>query len=176
MLMTVAQARQYIETELTDQVLTDRLSALELAIRAYTNNNFQIRAIRSIASIKDGEITVEEVIPLHEGDTIQISKSGYNSGLYTVASVDSDLIHVVEEGLIDELEVLVTLVRYPKDIQIGACNMLKYELENREKAGIQSETLSRHTVTYINGDDGSAVMGYPRMVVGFLDPYKKARF
>ena len=65
---------------------------------------------------------------------------------------------------------------YPMDVKIGVINLLKWELENREKAGIQSETISRHTVNYLNLDYYNAAAGYPKSLMGFLVPYKRARF
>ena len=49
MIMTVAELRQYVTTDDVDQVLEAKLQALELLIRAYTNNNFQQRAFRAVA-------------------------------------------------------------------------------------------------------------------------------
>jgi hypothetical protein len=56
--------------------------------------------------------------------------------------------------------------------------MMKYDLENRVKArsGIQSETISRHSVTYKVPDKADTVQGYPQHLMGFLDRYMKARF
>lgn len=65
---------------------------------------------------------------------------------------------------------------YPMDVKMGVIALLKWELENREKAGIQSETISRHTVNYLNLDHYNAAAGYPKSLMGFLAPYKKARF
>lgn len=50
----------------------------------------------------------------------------------------------------DEEHCMVTKVVYPMDVKMGAANMLKWDLENRVKVGIQSETISRHAVTYFN--------------------------
>ena len=65
---------------------------------------------------------------------------------------------------------------YPMDIKMGVVNMLNWDLENRDKVGIQSETISRHSVTYFNMDGDNSVMGYPKSLLGFLKPYKRARF
>ena len=65
---------------------------------------------------------------------------------------------------------------YPMDVKMGAINMLNWDLENREKVGIQSETISRHSVTYFNMDGDNSTMGYPKSLLGFLKPYMKARF
>ena len=39
MILNVSELKQYITTEETEQVLEAKLQALELLIRAYTNNN-----------------------------------------------------------------------------------------------------------------------------------------
>ena len=65
---------------------------------------------------------------------------------------------------------------YPPDVKMGVVNMLKWDLENRDKVGVQSETLSRHSVTYFNMDGDNSTMGYPKSLLGFLKPYMRARF
>ena len=135
MLMTVAELRRFIETEEDDQVLEAKLQALESLIRAYTNNNFQIRAYRSVAVAvaADNALIVKHPAPFAVGDTLQVSES---------------------------------------DLQ----NMMKWELNNRDKVGVASETISRHSVTYFSMDGDNSMMGYPRSLLGFLRPYKRARF
>ena len=105
MILTVAELRQYIDTEETDAVLEMKLQALESAIRKYTNNQF-----------KDG---------------------------------------------------------FPPDVKMGAINMLKWDIESRDKVGIQSETISRHSVTYFNMDGDNSSLGYPKSLTGFLKPYRR---
>lgn len=65
---------------------------------------------------------------------------------------------------------------YPMDVKLGAVNLLKWETANRDKAGISSETISRHSVSYADMTDDNSSMGYPKSLLGFLQPYKKARF
>lgn len=65
---------------------------------------------------------------------------------------------------------------YPIDVKLGAVNLLKWETANRDKVGIASETISRHSVSYVDMTDDNSVMGYPKSLLGFLQPYKKARF
>lgn len=65
---------------------------------------------------------------------------------------------------------------YPMGVKMGVVNLLKWELENREKAGLESETISRHTVNYLNLDYYNSAAGFPKSLMGFLAPYKKARF
>ena len=65
---------------------------------------------------------------------------------------------------------------YPADVKMGVVYMLKWDLENRDKVGIASETISRHSVTYFNMDGDNSTMGYPKSLLGFLKPYMRARF
>lgn len=65
---------------------------------------------------------------------------------------------------------------YPPDVKMGVVNMLQWDIDNRGKVGIQSETISRHSVTYFNMDGENSLMGYPKSLLGFLKPYMRARF
>ena len=62
------------------------------------------------------------------------------------------------------------------DVKMGVVNLMKWELDNRDKVGVQSETISRHSVTYFNMDGDNSIMGFPKALLGFLKPYMKARF
>lgn len=113
MIISVEDAKKFITTTESDEVLEAKLQALELTIQRYTNNDFKRVLI-------DGE--------------------------------------------------------YPADIKMGVVNMLKWELENRDKVGIASETISRHSVTYFDMTGDNSTMGYPKALLGFLKPYMRARF
>ena len=65
---------------------------------------------------------------------------------------------------------------YPMDIKMGVVNMLKWDLNNRDKVGVSSETISRHSVTYFDMTGDNSTIGYPKALLGFLKPYKRARF
>lgn len=65
---------------------------------------------------------------------------------------------------------------YPMDVKMGAVNLMKWELNNRDKVGVASETISRHSVTYVDQTGANTLMGYPVALMGFLRPYKRARF
>lgn len=177
MIMTVAELRQFVTTDETDQALEARLQALELLIRAYTNNNFQVRAFRAVAvASADKTLLCGAAVPFKVGDTLQITDSELQpNALVTVASVSGSTVTVNEE-LYDESGVVVTKVVYPADIKLGVANMLKWQLDNGEKVGVQSETISRHSVTYFNLDGDNSLMGYPKSLLGFLKPYQRARF
>jgi len=155
-------------------VLEAKLQALELLIRKYTNNNFQLRNIRFKCPVMATKLYLSTNM-LSMGDTIQISESMYSDGVYTIKDIADGFLEV-DKQLYDESEVLVTKIEYPMDVRMGVVNMLKWDLNNRDKVGIQSETISRHSVTYFNMDGDNSTMGFPKSLLGFLKPYKKARF
>lgn len=174
MIISVEKFKQFVDTEESNPVLEVKLQALESLIRKYTNNNFQVRSVRSQSAVLNNKI-LNPPQYLKIGDTIQISDSLLNNGVYTVLSVDKNGMTVNSE-LLDCQRNLITKVEYPPDIVMGVVNMLKWDLQNRDKVGIQSETISRHSVTYFNMDSDNSVMGYPKSLLGFLKPYIKARF
>lgn len=177
MIMTVKELRQHITTDADDQVLEAQLQALELLIRAYTNNNFQKRAFRAVvvASADGNQLLVPGVTPFKAGDTLEITESDLNAGLVNVKAVSDESITVMED-LYDESGVVITKVVYPADVKLGVVRMLQWQLDNGDKVGVQSETVSRHSVTYFNMDGDNSSMGFPKSLLGFLRPYKRARF
>lgn len=68
------------------------------------------------------------------------------------------------------------VIIYPADIKMGAVNLIKWELGNREKVGVASESISRHSVTYFDMTGDNYIIGYPKALTGFLKPYMCARF
>lgn len=177
MLMTVDELKKYITTDESDELLEAKLQAIEYAIRSYTNNNFCVRAFRAVAAaLPDNTLHLESYVPFAVDDTLQITESDFMQDcLVTVVSASGNTI-IVNESLFEEADVVITKVVYPHDVKMGAVNLMKWELNNRDKVGIASETISRHSVTYFNMDAGNSVMGFPASLLGFLKPYKKARF
>ena len=177
MIISVEQAKNEIADfkGWSDSKIERKLKAIEQAIRSHTHNNFQDTDYRRTADIVGGSFYVEALTPFEVGDTVQVSESGQNKGLFTVAMVE-DSFFTVEETVKDEKDVLVTKIVYPADVVECAFNLLEWELNNRDKVGIQSETLSRHSVTYFNMDGDNSIMGYPKSLMGALKPYMKARF
>lgn len=160
--------------DMNEKQVQQKLDALELLIRKYTNNNFQNRHIRfSASSLKN---TIKGCHPfIRVGDTIQISESFVNDGLYVITEKGDGYIEVDKELFAVDNN-LVTKIEYPVDVQQGIINLMQWEIENRNKVGIKSETISRHSVTYYDQDKNNQVMGYPVSLLGFLEVYKKARF
>ena len=176
MIISVDEARQLVNglDEWTDAKIEMKLKAIEQTIRAYTNNNFQARGFRVNASIENGVLVSDTLIPFAVDDTVQISDSQYNNGLYTILGT-TETTFTVSEALKNEKDVLVTKIVYPFDVIDCCVNLLEWEKEHRAKVGIQSETLSRHSVTYFNQDAGNQVMGYPASLLGCLKAYRKVR-
>lgn len=155
-------------------VLQQKLEAVEDLIRSYTNNNFQNRYIRLNGS-SDGCLYGFHPF-LKVNDTVQITESP-NNGLYVIKEIDSDNNTItLDRDLYPVDNNRVTKVEYPAAIIGGVINLLIWDVQNRDKVGIQSETLSRHSVTYFAQDDNNQVLGYPAALLGFLKPYIKARF
>lgn len=177
MILSVNEARKHVEgiEEWTDEKLERKLKAVEQAIRSHTNNNFQDRAYRSTADIVSGVIHLDSPVPFKADDTIQISESSFNNGLFTVLTIADGTSFTLLEELTDENNVLVTKIVYPADVVDCCINLLEWEANNRSKVGIKSETLSRHSVTYFDLDSSNQVMGYPVSLMGGLTPYMKAR-
>lgn len=186
MLMTVEELRKHITTEETDEVLAAKLSALELTIRKYTNNNFMVRGIRTTADAFIKTFTCMTTANFKVGDTVQVSMSDFMDGLLcTIAEIVDNTI-IVNEDIYHEDDVLLTKVEYPVDVKLGAVNILKWQLRNEAAASgdksampVQSETISRHSVTYATDAteaDMSTDFGVPKKLVAFLKGYKKARF
>lgn len=158
--------------------LVRRMAAIEAAIRSYTNNNFQQRDIRLTAvDIVDGKIKGTNPF-LRTDDTIMISK-GVSKGLYTIKSIDIIEGIEVNERIFDSKNNIITKVFYPADVVEGCIEMLRWDIsEAAEKAreGVQSETLSRHSVSYGSLSGDTSISGYPSYLLGFLTPYKKPTF
>lgn len=175
MILTVDELKKFITTTEPDEVLEMKLLAIESFIRKKTNNTFEDRNYRRTADIVGGLFIVEALNPFYVGDTVLLRKKGQDVGLYTVETAE-DSTFTVNSNIDDAVNVSVTKVTYPADVKMGVVNMMKWNLQNGDKAGIQSETISRHSVTYVDTSGDNYVNGYPKSMLGFLKSYRKARF
>ena len=180
MIMTVNEFRRFCPSEESDDMLKARIQAIEDLVRAYTNNNFMVRTLRTVASATaDHSLLVKDngsTVPFKSGDTLQITGSDLQQDMLVTVECVHDGTIFVSEDLQEEESIVITKVVYPPAVKMGAVNLLKWDLERREKVGVQSETISRHSVTYFNMDAGNSTMGFPSSMLGFLKPFKKARF
>jgi hypothetical protein len=171
MILSVSELKRQIDCGSTlDELITMRLKAIEAVIRAYTNNSFQIRSARFAGIAEENRISGTPVA-IAVGDTVQISESRFNGGLYVVSEVSETGITV--DGLLEPDRVLVTKVKYPADVVQCAVDLYDWKQKNGDKVGIKSETLSRHSVTY--EDSATLFMGYPVGILNGLKLHRKAR-
>lgn len=68
------------------------------------------------------------------------------------------------------------MIVYPADVKMGVVNLLKWEMNHRDKVGVASESISRHSVVYSDQTGENSTNGYPTVLMGFLRPYQRARF
>lgn len=173
MIISASDAKKYVDVKnWTDEKLERKLAAIEKTIRKYTNNEFKEFGCRTTADIVGSRFVCDAAMPFKIGDTVQVSQSTFNDGLYVITSANDSYLTVAED-VTDETKVLVTKVHYPEDVVDCALNLLEWDIKNRSKVGIKSETLSRHSVTY--EDSASMFNGYPKGILNSVTLYKKAR-
>lgn len=173
MIIAVDKLREMVKTDIPDLELKARLSALEAAIRKYTNNNFNVRSTHQQIEIRGGKIIFPPYY-LKAGDTIQIHSQDYENQVFTVISTSVNELEV-DVPLRFDGQAFMALVQYPDDVVMGAVNLMKWDISNREKIGVKSESISRWNVTYFDLETNS-LLGYPASLLGFLKPYMRARF
>lgn len=179
MLISVEKLKEYDDRfeKINDNKLEQKLKSIESSIRKHTNNNFQNRNIRFVASSTNQELNGYSSY-LKVDDTIEISNS-INNGLYTIKSLEDGKI-TFNEVIYDSEYNLCTKVEYPPDLVDGAIELLDWKLNKSDKVGIssESETISRHSTTtnYRNFNKDNTIDGYPIELFGFCNPYIKARF
>lgn len=177
MILTVGEIMAMPEcSELSETAIKRKLDAIEELVRGYTNNNFQNRAKR-ISAPSYGSKLMGLCEYFKHGDTVQITESPMNNGLYVITGIDWEYgVISLDKELCDADHNLVTKIEYPAAVVDGVINLMLWEASMRDKVGVASETLSRHTVTYFSQDAGNQLMGYPATLLGFLKPFTKARF
>ena len=179
MIMTVKELKEYVTTTDSDKLLEAKMSAIETIIRNYTHNRFYAKPLVRIEAFVRGNVFLSDaLIPFNAGDTVHVTKgdNAEDLGLYTVKEITDDTTFTVNEPIAEMDDIKVTLVSYDMNIKMGVVNLLRWEAVNRDKVGIQSETIARHSVTYADANGENSLMGYPKAMMGFLKPYMKARF
>ena len=171
MIITVEELKTVSElSNIPDEQLELMSEGIEDFIRQYTNNNFIVKNVTFNTPSVNGKL--ETVSPLIKvGDTVLISNSKYNNGVYVLTATDGTL----NKELFDDDNNKITLVKYPPSIKLGVVKLLQYNAKMDDKVGISSESLSRHSVSYAQPSSDS-VSGYPSSLMSFLKPYMKARF
>lgn len=162
------------------------LNAYEQTVRQLTNNKFQNLHIR-YHQLTFTEHSLEfktsppngEPIAIRSGDTIQVSDSKYNDGLYVVKSIEGKIL------TLDNNEpffngsfsgAFITKIEYPPDIRMGIVELIKYKQKMGSKMGIKSESIARMSVTYYDINATDNIEGFPASKFSFLNKYKKMRW
>lgn len=172
MIITIEDLKKQVNCgTATDEAITTKLEAIEAVIRAYTNNNFQQRSVRFVGRSEDSNVYGSPQF-FTVGDTVQISESGVNDGLYVINAIYEDGIELDKE-LFPVAINMVTKIKYPADVIQCAVDLYKWKQNMGDKVGVKSETLSRHSVTY--EDSATLFMGYPVGILNGLYLHKKAR-
>lgn len=160
--------------DIKDDILIRKLRAIEKSIRSYTNNKFIDKNIRFKGCIKENIIySLNAYKYLKVNDNLQLSHS-LNDDVYTIKEINQNQI-IVDSDLFDCDSIIITKVIYPENVQEGVINLLKWDVNMRNKVGIKAETLSRHSVTYFDMDKNNSLNGYPASLLGFLEDYCRAR-
>ena len=171
MIITVEELKQVSElSSIPDEQLELMSEGIEDFIRQYTNNNFIVKNVTFNTPSLNGKL--DTVSPLFKvGDTVLISNSKFNDGVYVINDLDGTL----DKELFDDEHNKITLVKYPPAVKLGVVKLLQYSVKMDDKVGISSESLSRHSVSYAQPSSDS-IGGYPSHLMSFLKPYMKARF
>lgn len=168
MMISVADFKSLVPTEVSDAVLGSKLSAIEEAVRKATNNRFIRRDVSADVIVSGNILTSANATLFHAGDTLDI-----NGRLLEIVSVMDNTITVSSNPRMAGL-FKAYLVEYPADIVNGAVNLMKWDLSNRDKVGVKSENISRWSVTYFDLENNSE-LSFPNSLMGFLKPYKRLR-
>ncbi|MGG5372858.1 hypothetical protein [Enterococcus sp. AZ196] len=172
MIITLEEAKKIYPS-----VTQDDIDGIEIAIRELTNNPFQNRKARFHELRFGSEKTVivnQEVEGIRKGDTIQISGSKWNDGLYVVSEVSGNEITFEEARFFTGInrQAFVTKIDYPADIVAGVKKLLKYDSKMADKVGLKSETVSRMSKTYYDQNSTEIVAGYPAAMMSFVNKYR----
>lgn len=161
-------------------VTQEELDGLEVAIRNYTNNNFQVRTIRleDVVFTSSTITSPDSALGFKKGSTVQVSNDKYNDGLYFIEAVEDNGLTFETDSFIPHkaTDTLVTLVKYPADILFGVQKLLKYSAKMDDKIGVKSESISRMSKTYYDVNATENIEGYPAALMTFLNKYKKLRW
>ncbi len=154
------------------------LDGIEKSIRMLTNNPFQNRKVRFKQIRFENETTIAvlgDIQGLRAEDTIQVSGSKWNDGLYVVNAIDGQLIDLRGNPRLftgTDPDAFLTKIEYPADILSGVRKLLTYDAKMRDKVGLKSKTVSRMSETYYDQNSGESVNGYPAALMSFINKYK----
>ena len=124
MIITIEELKTVSElSDLSNEQLSTMCEGIEDFIRQYTNNNFTVKNVTFNTPSTNGKLAT--VSPLFKvGDTVLISNSKYNNGVYLL----TDVYGTLDKELFDDDNNKVTLVKYPPAIKLGVIKLLQYNV------------------------------------------------
>lgn len=175
MLITVKEMKELYKdkdfSKFSDERLERKLASIETAIRKYTHNPFQNR-FKRVYAISIDKVVYCETTLFNVGDTVQITSSKINDGLYVIKEKTDDSM-VLDKDVYDTPNMLITKIEYPLDLIDGCVELLDWECNYKDKQGLSSETISRHSVSYKNYDENNTIEGYPSELFNFAKKYTR---
>lgn len=167
--------------ELDANITQNDLNAYEQMVRQLTNNKFQNIKIRYIGIATSNNNQINLGTPpewLRVGDTIEISRSDVNDGLYVITEINETTLTVEGGDLLTGNfgKAFVTKIEYPADIRMGIEGLIRYNAKMSKKAGIKSEAIARMSVTYYDVNANDNAEGFPSSKLNFLRKYEKMRW
>lgn len=180
MLITVDELKNIYSdkdfSKFTDDRLKRKLSAIENLIREHTHNAFINRNTITKCYSENGMVHGDFQY-LNIDDTVLLYNSGVNDGLYVVIGKYDDNTIELDNTIHDFQDMKLAKVEYPLDIIEGCVELLDYDLNysSNQRSGIASESISRHSVSYVQLNNGNSLNGYPVHLLGFLKKYTKWR-
>ena len=111
-----------------------------------------------------------ESFAVASGKDITVTGSNYNDGIYSVASVSSNVI-TVNEDLNDETMsnyVTVRIIKFPESLKLIAAQIIKHWLLSKSTSGLQSERFDDYSASY-SGD-------LPSTTIKQLNAYRQVKF
>lgn len=165
-------------SKFNDERLKRKLLAIEQAIRQHTHNSFTNRNFKTECYCQNGNI-YGHFAHFEVGDTVEIYDSKINDGLYEIIDKLDDNTIIVEGNMYDCESMKAIKVEYPLDVIEGCIELLDYDCNYRSnlkaKKGIASESISRHSVSYVQYNQSNSLKGYPIELLSFLEPYIRWR-
>lgn len=177
MIITLDKAKEF-----NPKITQEELDGIEKAIRKETNNPFQNLAARFHQLIFEDEkkiIVFDDVEGLRKGDTVQVSNSKWNDGLYVIEVTEGNEITLQSEPRLfngSNPEAFITKIEYPADIVAGVQKLLQYDFQMSGKMGLKSKTVSRMSETYFDQNSTESIAGYPAAMMSFIDKYRRMRW
>lgn len=186
-LITLAQWKTLLGITSTDATrdarVTTLLPQLEDDIVTYCNNNFlntDVSFSGSFVLAVAGGTTYTFTCALGGisdttlaiGDCILVEGTTRNDGRYTIATI-SDTVITTTEVITAEaaVDIEITLIQWPKGLQLYAARMISYQIDHMADAGITGEVIKSYSYTRRQYGE-MADPGYPQELTRGLDRWR----